>query len=116
VNVLEDFATVVGREDPVVAVGGRTKFDVGGAVDSAAREVRAPTGIVEYEPAEMTVRVRAGTTVEELDDALAATGQCVALPSSPKGTICSDVIVDPNTPDGVPATKFASFVKGRTLT
>ena len=45
-----------------------------------AREVRAPAGIVEIEPAEMTVRVRAGTTVAELDAALGGAGQCVALP------------------------------------
>src|SRR5205807_2097595 len=45
------------------------------------REVHAPSGIVEHVAAEMTVRVRAGITVVELDDALAASGQCVALPS-----------------------------------
>ena len=73
VDVLDAFAAQVGGTDagPVVAVGGRTQFDVGGAVSPAAREVSAPAGIVEYEPAEMTVRVRAGTTVVELDNALA---------------------------------------------
>ncbi|MDQ1445316.1 MAG: glycolate oxidase binding subunit, partial [Acidimicrobiaceae bacterium] len=43
------------------------------------RQVRAPAGIVAYEPAEMTVRVRAGTVVAELDEALAAHGQMVVL-------------------------------------
>jgi len=60
---LEVFAKEVGETDPVVCVGGRTQWDVGGPPASGAREVSAPTGIVTYEPAEMTVRVRAGTTV-----------------------------------------------------
>jgi glycolate oxidase FAD binding subunit len=73
---------------PLVAVGGRSAFDVGGVVEPGTREVRAPTGIVEHEPAEMTVRVRAGTTVAELDAALAEAGQCVALPvRSPVSTV-----------------------------
>lgn len=80
-GVLETFAEEIGADDPVVAVGGRTQFDVGGPVDPDAREVRPPKGIVEHVAAEMTVRVRAGTTVAELDDALAPHRQCVALPS-----------------------------------
>jgi glycolate oxidase FAD binding subunit len=89
VDVLDAFAAQVGGTDagPVVAVGGRTQFDVGGAVSPAAREVSAPAGIVEYEPAEMTVRVRAGTTVVELDNALAEHGQCVALPARDSATV-----------------------------
>jgi glycolate oxidase FAD binding subunit len=56
-------------------------------VDSAAREVRAPAGIVEFEPAEMTVRCGAGTTVAELDAALAEHGQCVALAGGDGATV-----------------------------
>jgi glycolate oxidase FAD binding subunit len=41
--------------------------------------VRAPSGVVEFEPAEMVARVRAGTTVAELDAALAAGGPQVPL-------------------------------------
>ena len=86
-GVLEAFADEVGSDDPVVAVGGRTQYAVGGPVDSSAREVRPPSGIVEHVAAEMTVRVRAGTTVAELDDALGAHGQCVALPSWEGATV-----------------------------
>jgi len=81
VSGLKAFAEEVGAEGPVTVVGGRTQWDVGGAVDASAREVRAPAGIVEFEPAEMTVRCGAGTTVAELDAALGEHGQCVALPS-----------------------------------
>ena len=78
---LERFAKEVGGVDdgPVTCVGGRTQWDVGGSVDASAREVQAPSGIVEVEPAEMVVRVRAGTPVAELDAALAERGQQVAL-------------------------------------
>jgi glycolate oxidase FAD binding subunit len=63
----------------VVPVGGRTQWDVGGGPDPDAREVHAPLGVVAVEPAEMIVRVRAGTTVGALADALAEVGQQVAL-------------------------------------
>jgi glycolate oxidase FAD binding subunit len=46
--------------------------------------VRAPSGIVEFEPAEMTVRCGAGTVVAELDAALGEHGQCVVL-DGPEG-------------------------------
>ena len=85
------FAAEVGPPDagPVVAVGGRTQWDVGGPVDAGAgaREVRPPAGVVAVEAADMTVRVRAGTTVADLDAALAEVGQCVALPSWPGATV-----------------------------
>jgi glycolate oxidase FAD binding subunit len=81
---LQDFAAEIGPTDPVVAVGGRTQWSVGGHPDGSAREVRAPAGVVAHEPAEMIVRVRAGTLVAELDAALAEGGQMVALdPADP---------------------------------
>jgi glycolate oxidase FAD binding subunit len=77
------FAADVGGVDagPVVAVGGRSAFDVGGGPDGAARAVRAPVGVVDHQPEEMTVRVLAGTTVEQLDAVLARAGQTVAVPA-----------------------------------
>jgi len=84
---LKPFAEEVGAEGLVTVVGGRTQWGVGGAVDSAAREVRAPSGIVEFEPAEMTVRCGAGTTVAELDDVLGEHGQCVALAGDGGATV-----------------------------
>ena len=61
--------------DRVVAVGGCTQF----TPPSGVRHVRADAGIVSYEPAEMIVRVKAATTVAELDAALAEHGQMVPL-------------------------------------
>jgi FAD/FMN-containing dehydrogenase len=87
VNALDRFAAEVGAHGPVTVAGGRTAWDVGGPVAPAAREVRAPSGIVAHEPADLTVRVGAGTPVDDLDGALAATGQCVAVPGGRGATV-----------------------------
>jgi glycolate oxidase FAD binding subunit len=89
VRALDAFAEEVGPPDagPVTCVGGRTQWSAGGFVDAAAREVRAPAGVVEFVPAEMIVRCGAGTTVAELDAALASAGQTVALPDWPGATV-----------------------------
>jgi len=90
---LKGFAEEVGAEGPVTVVGGRTQWDVGGAVDPTAREVRAPSGIVEFEPAEMTVRCGAGTTVAKLDAVLGEHGQCVALRGDDGATVGGVLVV-----------------------
>jgi glycolate oxidase FAD binding subunit len=64
---------------------------VGGVVDSSAREVRAPSGIAEFEPAEMTVRCGAGTPVHELAALLAEAGQGVAM-DGPDGATVGGVL------------------------
>jgi FAD/FMN-containing dehydrogenase len=89
------FAAEVGPASAgaVVAVGGRTHWNVGGPLLPSAgetrpvREVRAPAGVVAVEAADMTVRVRAGTAVADLDAALAEVGQTVALPARPGATV-----------------------------
>ncbi len=82
------FADEVGTQGAVTVVGGRTRWEVGGQLLPGCREVRAPTGIVSFDPAEMTVRVLAGTPVMELQAALAAAGQRVLLPSlGPDSTV-----------------------------
>jgi glycolate oxidase FAD binding subunit len=86
-RALEAFAAEVGPTDPVVPVGGRTQWDVGGVPSGEAREVRAPVGIVRHEPSEMIVRVRAGTPVAELDAAVGEHGQTVALPTWDGATV-----------------------------
>lgn len=85
------FAAEVGppAAGAVVAVGGRTQWDVGGWPDpeAGAREVGAPAGVVALEAADMTVTVLAGTPVAAVDDALAGVGQAVALPAPPGATV-----------------------------
>src|SRR5690606_37855854 len=67
--------------------GGRTRWDVGGVPDPASRLVRAPAGILSFQPAEMIVRVLAGTSLTALHDALAEHGQTTVLEGNPASTV-----------------------------
>ena len=82
-----EFAEEVGASDPVVPVGGRTQWTVGGSPAPDAREVRAPAGVVEFEPAEMTVTCGAGTLVSDLQERLVGSGQRVILPDRAGATV-----------------------------
>ncbi|MDH3753466.1 MAG: FAD-binding protein [Acidimicrobiia bacterium] len=84
---LAAFADEIGATEPVSVAGGRTKWDLGGAVDPAARIVHAPSGVVDHDPAEMIVVVGAGTPLHELDEVLAARGQMVTLDGPPGATV-----------------------------
>lgn len=77
---LDDFAAEIGTAGTVAVEGRRTRWIAGGPPEPAVRLVRAPEGILEHRPEEMTVRVRAGTTVAELHSVLAEKGQRSALP------------------------------------
>jgi glycolate oxidase FAD binding subunit len=69
-------------------VGSGTHREVGGPPPRGAVPIGAPSGIVSYEPADLTVCAGAGTTVGELDALLAEAGQESALdPRDSKATI-----------------------------
>ena len=91
--VLLEFAAEVGSSDPIVMVGGNTQSHLGGVADPNARSLRAPSGIVKYQPDEMTVCVRAATPVSELHAALSEHGQRTSLPdgSGLQGAVSSTV-------------------------
>ena len=94
-QALHEFAALVGADDPIAVEGKRTRWHLGGPLDESARLVKAPTGIVDYQPSEMVVTVRAGTTVAELHETLAAAGQTSALPDR-GGTVGGAVAVGEN--------------------
>lgn len=94
-RALHEFAALVGADDPIAVEGNRTRWHLGGPLDGSARLVTAPTGIVDYQPSEMVVTVRAGTTVAELHETLAAAGQTSALPDR-GGTVGGAVAVGEN--------------------
>lgn len=73
---LSEFAAEVGETGPVTITGLGTR---GGPVDGI-RCVTAPSGIEWIQADEMIVSCGAGTSVADLDAALAEVGQCVALP------------------------------------
>jgi FAD/FMN-containing dehydrogenase len=78
---LSVFAEDVGTTGPVSILGLGTR---GGQVPGC-RVVAAPSGIVDYNPAEMTLRCGAGTSMDDVCDALNEAGQMVAL--APGGTV-----------------------------
>ena len=61
--------------------GGGTKAFYGGLPVGEPLDIAALAGISSYEPSELVVTVRGGTPLAELEDALAAQGQC--LPFEP---------------------------------
>ncbi|MCS4510604.1 glycolate oxidase subunit GlcE [Xylophilus ampelinus] len=66
---------------PLRLSGGGTKDFYGGAVDGEILDTHALSGITSYEPSELFVTVRAGTSLAELEATLAEKGQC--LPFEP---------------------------------
>ncbi|MDP6979106.1 MAG: FAD-binding protein [Myxococcota bacterium] len=93
--VLFAFAEEVGSDGAIAVAGGRTRWSQGGALAEGTRVVEAPRGVVEYKPAEMTVCVRAGTPVAELEAALGEAGQRSALPNR-GGTVGGAIAVGEN--------------------
>jgi glycolate oxidase FAD binding subunit len=89
---LEDLARAVAAAEVVAPLGAGTHADVGGALapppGAPVTEVRVAAGIVQYDPAELTVTVRAGTAVAELAAVLGAAGQeCPLDPRDPAATV-----------------------------
>lgn len=80
-------ADTIGAATAVAPVGTGTHREVGGPPPSGT-EVRAPTGIVTYDPAELTVTVGAGTSVAELERVLGDAGQeCPLDPRDAAATV-----------------------------
>ncbi len=72
----------------VAPVGARTHWEVGGPAPDGAVEVRAPRGMITYEPADMTITVGAGTSFDDVDRVLAENGQeCALDPRSRTATV-----------------------------
>jgi glycolate oxidase len=60
-------------------VGGASKDFYGGALEGEALDLRPLAGISSYEPSELVVTARGGTLLAELEETLAAKGQCLAF-------------------------------------
>ena len=84
---VEPIRAAFASSGPVVPVGGRTHWTVGGP-PATGHEVRAPAGIVAHDPADLTVTLGAGTSVATLTNALAEHGQhCPLDPRDPAATV-----------------------------
>lgn len=92
---LHEFADFVGTIEPVAVQGRGTRWHLGGVLHENVRLIEAPSGIVDYQPSEMVVVVRAGTLVADLHETLRAAGQVTALPER-GGTVGGAVAVGEN--------------------
>lgn len=80
-------AALVRDSSAIVPTGAGTHREVGGPVPTGT-PVRAPAGIVTYDPAELTVTLGAGTTVAHLNQVLADAGQeCPLDPREAQATV-----------------------------
>lgn len=62
---------------PLRIVGNDSKAFMGRSTNGEAVSTATHTGLVEYEPTELVVAARSGTTLAELNDRLEAHGQCL---------------------------------------
>ncbi len=80
-RLIEQVRGACDRKAPLDIRGGGTKAFYGGVPRGEPLQTQALRGISSHEPTELVVSVRAGTPLAELEDALAAHGQC--LPFEP---------------------------------
>ena len=84
---VDELQATIAAADAVVPVGARTHWEVGDPTTGGV-EVRAPGGIVAYDPAELTVTAGAGITVGDLAAVLGEAGQeCPLDPRAPEATV-----------------------------
>lgn len=84
-EIVEEMGARVTRaataKTPLAICGGNSKAFYGGAVIGEALDIRPYTGIIDYEPKELVLTVRAGTTLAEIEAAMAKENQM--LPFEP---------------------------------
>jgi glycolate oxidase FAD binding subunit len=80
-ELTERIRAAAAQGTPLRIRGGGSKDFHGERLEGELLETRALAGIVSYEPSELVVTVRAGTPLAELEQVLAAQGQC--LPFEP---------------------------------
>jgi glycolate oxidase FAD binding subunit len=81
--VIERFAEVVraasGRRAPLRLRGGGTKDFYGQALEGEVHDTRGYNGIVAYEPSELVITARCGTTLADIETAMSGHGQLLAF-------------------------------------
>lgn len=80
-DLAENLRAPASRGEPILLEGGGSKRSMGGPVHDAAVHIstRGLTGILEFEPRDLTIRAAAGLPWRELEAATAASGLCVPL-------------------------------------
>lgn len=88
-RLIEAVNTAVSASRPINIVGGKSKPFLGGACGADALSTIEHSGITNYEPTELVVSVRCGTSLDALNQTLAANNQMLPFepPVFPGGTI-----------------------------
>lgn len=95
--------------------GGGTKDFYGVSLEGEILDTAGHTGIVDYDPSELVLTVKAGTTLDEVDRALAEKGQMLAFEPphfGPSSTIGGVVAAGLSGPRRVAAGSARDFVLG----
>jgi glycolate oxidase FAD binding subunit len=80
-RLIEQVQRALADRTPLFIRGGNSKAFLGRAVDGEAIDTRSHRGIVSYDPSELVMTARAGTSVSEINAVLDAAGQ--VLPCEP---------------------------------
>ena len=78
-QITDQVRAAIAAKMPLRIRGGGSKDFYGGVLQGDLLETTALNGVVNYEPSELVVTVRAGTPLAELEAALAEKGQCLAF-------------------------------------
>ena len=90
---MSKFTEEVGTQDLVSIKGSGTRWEIGRSSTPNTRIVFAPVGIIKIDPAEMIVRVGAGTKLADLQSELSISGQEVALDGLSDSTVGGSLAV-----------------------
>jgi len=74
-----EIETAYHEQTPLHIIGNNSKYFYGQKIEGQALNVAGHQGIVSYEPTELVVTARAGTTIKEIQQTLAAKGQQLAF-------------------------------------
>ena len=115
---IPELIDVVKSTNRLLAVGARTKPRLSEAPDTTLLDLRQFTGITEYQASEYTITARAGTSLAELNHALAAKGQY--LPFDPPfiedgATIGGTIAANMSGPGRIRFGGVRDFILGLTL-
>lgn len=80
-SLQEQVQEAIQQQSPLFIHGGKSKLFYGNAVDAKPLDISAHSGVINYEPCELCITVRAGTLLSELEALLAENQQI--LPFEP---------------------------------
>ena len=78
-TIAETIRAAAAQRHPLFIQGGATKRFYGHPVEAEALDLRGYNGVVEYEPSELVISVRAGTPLAEVEALLADNNQMLAF-------------------------------------